>query len=184
MPKKISSKTDWITLGYSLFAKEGHKGIIVERMAKKLKCNKSSFYHYFQSKPKFITEIIAYWIQIDTDDIIQITNSFNSPQEQFDAFLKTAFKFDPNIDFNFHLRLYAKRDSLIAQLVQKTDEHRKAFLQELLIALNPEQDKSSEKAEIFYRYFIGYHVENSNQSQSPNYVEEVRKDLQLMRIIE
>ena len=44
MPKIIAKKEDWIKLGYRIFAEQGASGIIVEKMAKILKVNKSSFY--------------------------------------------------------------------------------------------------------------------------------------------
>ena len=41
MPKIIAKKEDWILLGYKLFSEMGMNGIIVEKMALKLKVNKS-----------------------------------------------------------------------------------------------------------------------------------------------
>ncbi len=40
----------WINAGYELFAQEGHEGLQVERLARILSLNKSSFYHYFGTR--------------------------------------------------------------------------------------------------------------------------------------
>ena len=67
MPKIIAKKEDWITLGYQLFSEKGISGIVVEKMAQKLKVNKSSFYWHFKTKKDFFNEIISFWISADTN---------------------------------------------------------------------------------------------------------------------
>jgi len=87
MPKIVCSKEDWIKLGYSLFAFKGVDGLIVEQMAVKLKCNKSSFYWHFKNKKKFIDEIVTYWILLETQGVIDHVKAQNSPTKKYEAFL-------------------------------------------------------------------------------------------------
>jgi len=42
---KQNSKEKWIEAGYELFAREGLKEVRIERLARDLDLNKSSFYH-------------------------------------------------------------------------------------------------------------------------------------------
>ena len=60
MPKIIATKEDWINLGYKTFSEEGEKGIIVEKMAIKLKVNKSSFYWHFKTRKHFISDLTMF----------------------------------------------------------------------------------------------------------------------------
>jgi AcrR family transcriptional regulator len=46
MPKQKHSLV-WLNEGYTIFADEGLEGIQVERLARRINLNKSSFYHYF-----------------------------------------------------------------------------------------------------------------------------------------
>jgi AcrR family transcriptional regulator len=42
-----NSATKWLETGYTIFAREGPDGIQIEKIARLLALNKSSFYHYF-----------------------------------------------------------------------------------------------------------------------------------------
>lgn len=48
-----NSEIQWIEVGYEIFASEGPKGLKVEVLAKKVKKNKSSFYHHFSDLEVF-----------------------------------------------------------------------------------------------------------------------------------
>ncbi|HEY5747994.1 MAG TPA: TetR/AcrR family transcriptional regulator [Chryseolinea sp.] len=48
----------WTEQAYTLFAKEGHDGIQIERLARILQLNKSGFYHYFGDLEVFIAELL------------------------------------------------------------------------------------------------------------------------------
>jgi len=70
MPKIIATKKQWVKLGYRTFAQHGVKGIVIEKMAAKLKVNKSSFYWHFKTKQRFIDEIISHWVSVDTKRLL------------------------------------------------------------------------------------------------------------------
>jgi AcrR family transcriptional regulator len=55
---KSKNQTNWLTIGYQLFGEDGPEGIQVERLARMLQLNKSSFYHFFVNKEMFIDELI------------------------------------------------------------------------------------------------------------------------------
>lgn len=50
----------WIEKGYQVFAYEGPQGLKIERLAKDIGKNKSSFYHYFANLEIFISELLPY----------------------------------------------------------------------------------------------------------------------------
>lgn len=50
----------WIEEGYHIFALEGPSGIKVERLAKAVGKNKSSFYHLFADTEAFIEQLLAH----------------------------------------------------------------------------------------------------------------------------
>ncbi|MEM1120977.1 MAG: TetR/AcrR family transcriptional regulator [Bacteroidota bacterium] len=53
-------KKDWIIQGYKTFATTGPQGLKIERLAKALQKNKSSFYHYFSDMEWFIEQLLDY----------------------------------------------------------------------------------------------------------------------------
>jgi AcrR family transcriptional regulator len=55
---KANHASVWTEAGYSLFAEDGLDGIQVERLARILQLNKSSFYHYFGDLEVYSTELL------------------------------------------------------------------------------------------------------------------------------
>lgn len=91
MPKIVATKEDWIKLGFKLFSESGERIIVVDKMSRKLKCNKSSFYWHFKSRKIFIDAILNYWIQSETADIIQQVNSIEQPKEKLLKLIEIVF---------------------------------------------------------------------------------------------
>lgn len=54
------NKNRWIEAGYELFAREGHEGIQVERLARILHLNKSGFYHYFGTLENYFKALMLH----------------------------------------------------------------------------------------------------------------------------
>jgi AcrR family transcriptional regulator len=50
----------WIDAGYQQFALEGLDGILVERMARLLKLNKSGFYYYFGDRDFYLDQLLKF----------------------------------------------------------------------------------------------------------------------------
>lgn len=110
MPKIIAKKQDWVNLGYKLFSEQGISGIVIEKMAEKLKVNKSSFYWHFKTKKEFIQQLTEFWISNETEQIIRLTNNENSTVQKFKTLIAETYKKKPFLDFNFYLKRYARKE--------------------------------------------------------------------------
>lgn len=73
------NKEKWIESGFELFAREGHEGIQVERLARILDLNKSGFYHYFGSMDNYF-EVLMRHLHMQSDIIVAETKA----AQQFD----------------------------------------------------------------------------------------------------
>jgi len=177
MPKIIVQKHQWIDLGYKLFAKHGVSGIVVEKMADKLKCNKSSFYWHFKTKKEFIHALIEFWIAAETEQIIYLTEKLKNPEEKLNQFLKVAFKKEPYLEFIFFLKRYAIQHTEVQVIVDDIDRRRIDFTAALLQENGYSKPESRIKAKIFYNYLIGYHEMMKNKKQPKNYLVEVKEEL-------
>ncbi|WP_272151134.1 TetR/AcrR family transcriptional regulator [Tenacibaculum aiptasiae] len=177
MPKIIAKKHDWITLGYKLFAEKGIEGIVIEKMAQKLKVNKSSFYWHFKTKKEFVDKIISYWIDTDTEQIIKLTESSKNGKEKFLKLVELAFKKEPHLDFIFFLKRYAKKNKQIQALIDNIDTQRIAYTKSLLIEMNFPSEEADIKSQLFYKYLIGYHEMIRYKKQPKNYIDKVKIEL-------
>ncbi len=132
MPKIIAKKEDWINLGYKLFSEQGDTGIIVEKMAKILKVNKSSFYWYFKTKTIFIEELILLLKNNETERIINLTNDKKSGIQRLNMLIALIYKQDPYLDFVFYLKRYARKKKDVQAIIDNIDKQRIEYAKNLL----------------------------------------------------
>jgi len=177
MPKIIAIKQDWINLGYKLFSEQGIAGIVVEKMAKKLKVNKSSFYWHFKTKKDFVTEIVSFWVSKNTNQIISMTDSEKSGKEKFEKLIELSFKKEPFLDFNFFLKRYALKDKNIQSVIDEIDNQRIEYTKSILIEMNYSENEAKRKSKLFYKYLIGYHEMMRYKKQVKNYTTEVKNEI-------
>ncbi len=177
MPKIIATKDDWINRGLIRFTESGSKGIIVEEMAKDLKVNKSSFYHHFKTKKDFIWQLIQYWVEFDTNQIIREVDAIVDPKSKFLRLIEIIFKKDNNLDFNFFLKKYARGQKEIEKLIDKIDASRIKYVSNILTELGYTEKEANQKAQIFYKYLIGYHEVNRLKKAKRNYASNVIEEL-------
>ena len=177
MPKIVASKEDWMKLGYSLFSESGESGLIVEKMSRHLKCNKSSFYWHFKTKKDFINSLIDYWILNDTTNIIDQVNQQTSTRGKLVKLVEITFKKDSNLDFIFYLKRYSRKDKNISRIVEMIDTQRILYVNNLLVELGYAEQDASMKANLFYKLLIGYHEMIRYKKQNKNYLDEVLLEL-------
>ncbi len=177
MPKIIAKKQNWIFLGYKLFSEQGISGIVVEKMAKKLGVNKSSFYWYFKTKKDFVNEIISYWVSTNTNQIILITDSEKSGKERFEKLIELSFTKGHFLDFNFFLKRYALKNQKIQSIIDKIDNQRISYTKNILTDMNFSAIEAETKSILLYKYLIGYHEMIRYKKQNKNYKTEVKKEI-------
>jgi AcrR family transcriptional regulator len=96
---KSKNQTNWLTIGYQLFGEDGPEGIQVERLARMLQLNKSSFYHFFVNKEIFIEELLQMHKRI-ADKMIEDTYKLDS----FDpGFINLMMQYKDSILFHRQL---------------------------------------------------------------------------------
>ncbi len=177
MPKIVAEKSEWIALGYKLFARYGEAGIIVDKISASLKCNRSSFYWHFKTKKGFICEVIDYWVKSDTELIIEMVASIKDPKVKFMALIEIVFKKDPHIDFIFHLKRYAIANKQIQHLIDQIDDRRINYVHALLTNLGYTPEEARIKAHLFYKFLIGYHEMIRYKEQEQGYLQHVLTEL-------
>ena len=177
MPKIIATKQDWINLGYGLFSEQGVSGIIVEKMAKTLKVNKSSFYWHFKTKKDFIEQVIMFWIKNETERIINLTDSEKPGLQKFKTLIALIYKQDLFLDFTFYLKRYARNEKKIQSIIDKIDNQRIEYANKLLQEMGYSKQDAKIKSTLLHKHFVGYHEIIRYKKQNVNYQKEVKIEL-------
>ena len=177
MSKIIVKKEDWINLGYGLFSEQGVSGIIVERMAKTLKVNKSSFYWHFKTKKDFIDQLVLFWINNETERIINLTNDKKTGLQRFKTLIALIYKQDLFLDFTFYLKRYAQKEKKIQIIIDKIDNQRIEYADKLLQEMGYSKEDAKIKSMLLHKHFVGYHEVIRYKKQNANYQNEVKIEL-------
>ncbi len=177
MPKIIATKEDWVSLGYRIFSEQGEPGIIVEKMAKKLKVNKSSFYWHFKTRKEFINELTVFWVNSATEQIIHLTNIRSTAKQKVKTLVSLIYKQDPNFDFLFFLKRYAQKEKKIQEVIDSIENKRIQYANDLLLELGYSKQEASIKSAILYKHFLAYHEIIRYKTQSLNYEKEVKEEI-------
>jgi len=180
MPKIVAQKIDWLNLGFNLFSRKGPNGLVVEQMAKTLKCNKSSFYWHFKSKEAFIQELVKMWSYNDTQQIIDLAEKVGDITERYHRFIGLVFQKDPYLDFVFYLKRYALKNIQYQSIIDTTDNQRLDYLKSMLLELGVEEQQAEIKSIILYRYLIGFHEMYRYKPLEPGYLTDVKRDIKMM----
>lgn len=106
----------WIEKGYHSFAFEGPTGLKIERLAKEVGKNKSSFYHLFADLEVFTTALLEY--HLEQSAMIAEKESACRDLDELIAILV-----DHKIDFLFNRQLRIHRENLeFEQCFQRVNE--------------------------------------------------------------
>jgi AcrR family transcriptional regulator len=177
MPKVVAEKQEWVKLGFKLFAEKGEEGIIVDKMSRMLNCNRSSFYWHFKSKAEFINDVIEYWVEIDTIRVIDLTNREGTAKQRLRKLVEVTFKKDQFMDIVFYLKRYARKRKSVQKIVDDIDHQRIQYTAALLTDLGISKEFALIKANVAYKYLIGYHELMRYKDQKPDYTKEVYTEL-------
>ena len=177
MPKIVAKKEDWINLGYRIFSEQGASGIIVEKMAKILNVNKSSFYWHFKTQKDFIKNLIMFWIKNETERIIFLSDSKKTGAQKFKTLIDLVYKQDPFLDFIFHLKRYARKEKKAQLQIDQIDNIRIEYTVKLLLEMGYSKQDANIKSKVLYKHFLGYHEMIRNKKQKKNYQKEAKKEI-------
>ena len=176
-PKLVAKKNDWINEGILLFSKMGYEGIVVEKMAKNLGCNKSSFYWHFKTKEAFLDEIINWWIQMATEEFIALAEKKATAKDKFIELATTIFTSRGPNDFMFFLQKLTEHNKKVASIVQQIEDRRIRYVQILLTGMDYSEDTALTKSKVFYKYLTGWHMLNQHKETTPQMLDEVFKEI-------
>ncbi len=177
MPKIVAQKKDWIELGYKLFSESGISSIVIEKMSKILKCNKSSFYWHFKTKKEFIQQLTNYWVDNETEKIIKLTSLKKNSSQKLKLLIEVTYKKKPYSDFVLYLKRYALKENKISEVIDNIDNQRIEYVNCLLKEIGYSNRDAKVKASLLYRHLIGYHEMMRYKEQNENYLIEVKKEI-------
>ena len=149
------TRDSWIICAFDTLYEEGIDSVRIERLAKKLRVTKGSFYWHFKDRTVLLDALIEHWNDEMTKTVLENARMFHGDPVQrifstlHDIVSNERTKYDPVI------RAWSNHDPRAKKYVEKVDKLRLSFLIELFNDAGFDEEESEIRARMLYYYVLG-----------------------------
>lgn len=147
----MASKEDWLKEGCAVLTESGAQALTIDLLCQRLGLTKGSFYHHFKGFSGFKTELLSYFEQEGTLNIIEITEQ--APQNKLQQLLEASVSYPPGLEVA--IRAWALQDDEVQAVQQRVDQQRVDYVQKLYMELGESPERALHLAQILYTVLIG-----------------------------
>lgn len=154
------SRHDWIEAARKVLVASGVDDVKVDRLARKMKVTRGSFYWHFKDRKDLLDALLARWERQNLDEIALVrertgTDSPDAIQEVVRIWLSE----DPAYPtFDMAIRFWARKAPAVAKLVRRIDQAWLTLLSEILRRRTDDPLEAEARARVFYFHQIGYYA--------------------------
>lgn len=162
-PKRLAtdlSPEDWIKAGFTALTESGPAGIKVDRLAKALNISRGSFYWHFKSAKALKQAMLAYWVQVGTEDVILLAEG--EGQSALEKLMLLGQRISGPRDSDYGgvlaenaIRDWGRYDADVGQAVEAVTRKRLSYLGALFEELGFSNTESKSRANLLYSAMIG-----------------------------
>ena len=156
------SYDDWLRRGLDILADEGAEALKIDRLCRRLKVTKGSFYHHFQNREAFVQALLDHWQHTFTEDVIEQTRHYSTPRERSQALNRITASLKQ--DKERAIRAWAQWDPVVAERVDRVDKQRLAYLGDTIAPLIQVPALAPLIAKLVYAHFLGVQQLRANVS--------------------
>lgn len=165
--KAKSSREDWINTALDTLITEGEEKVKVSLLSDKLKCARSSFYWFFNSRADLLDNLLEHWQHTNTAALIAAAAkpcaSINMGLTNLYACWATKGKFNTQLDFA--VRDWARRSGSVRRAVDISDQQRIDAITNMFIGFDYETEEADVRARAIYFTQIGYDALDQRESR-------------------
>jgi len=149
------TRKSWVRCAFETLYEEGIEQVRIERLAKKLRVTKGSFYWHFQDRGELLDTLIEFWNDEMTRTVLENARMFHGdPVQRIHITLRDIIsnertKYDPAV------RAWANHDTKAKKYVEKVDKLRLSFLIELFDDAGFDSEEAEIRARMMYYYVLG-----------------------------
>lgn len=154
------TREGWLNCARVALIEGGVDSVKVDRLAKRLKVTRGSFYHHFKHHKQLLQELLDCWR--DKNRFVPPKVDAASPKAAARAFDKISddliheSDFDPQ--FDLAVREWARVSQSVADLVHDVDSERVEVLRQVFAGLGYGSKEALIRARIYYWHQMGYYA--------------------------
>lgn len=155
----------WIKGALAALAEDGHAGLRIELLAKRLHVTKGSFYWHFKDRRDLIDAVLDEWKNGRIADIRKQTTA--RPGEELAVLQHTMEIYSEGknrkgLPIELAIREWARRDSLAATVVEEVDAERLACAARQFKSLGLDDAEAQARSVLLYAYVFGFSLMRCN----------------------
>ena len=156
------SRQDWIKMGLTVLAESGVEAVRIEPLAKRMSVTKGSFYWHFKDRSDLLDALLAEWVAIDTNGIIERVNQIDAePKMKLLRLFELAIAdndLTPGLDdgsLENAIRAWATHDPTVAALIAQVDQQRLNYTKALFLDIGFSEVEALARARLAYYSLVG-----------------------------
>jgi len=146
------NRSDWLTAALETLREFGIAGVTIERMAAELGVTRGSFYHHFSDRDELLGELLDYWEQHWTVEILEEMRGLRLDPHNALLVLIRSIRRHKGADHDVVFRAWALHDPLAMKVVRRVDESRLEYMRELFQGLGFEGLEAENRARLLLYY--------------------------------
>ncbi len=130
---KLTPK-DWIAAGFQALTSDGPEALKAEPLARRLGTTKGSFYWHFKDVPAFKADMLSFWEDSATEEIIRILSDIPTAENRLRALAAVSAELGQpygGVGAEPAIRAWSKSDETVAQAVRRVDAGRLGYVKDL-----------------------------------------------------
>jgi AcrR family transcriptional regulator len=154
MAKVRTPRGAWVGAALQALSTGGPDAVRVEALAASLGVSKGGFYWHFKDRQALLGEMLDSWEKAVVEDVIA---SVESQPGDPRAKLQQLFELAPSVDFAVELALrdWSRRDSGVAERLQRIDSRRMEYLRTLFGQFCADENDVEARSMLAFSLFIG-----------------------------
>lgn len=150
----VDKRVPWLQAGLFLLEESGTANMTIDELTQRVGLTKGSFYHHFKDRGGYVTALLEYWEEQMTHRLIEQADlQASSKEKQRHLTQLTLALYDSPLELN--LRAWAMSSPLVKSYVERVDQARVEYLNQIALEITGDAERARQLAEIAYAVFVG-----------------------------
>jgi AcrR family transcriptional regulator len=147
-------RQDWIDYGLRVLAQSGVEAVRVEPLAKLMQVTKGSFYWHFKDRQEWLDALVAEWVKVQTNSIIELINAIDADAKtKLLRLFEIANEDDGKVELA--IRAWGTSDTKVAAVLAVVDQQRLDYTRDLFLAIGFSPEQAQVRAQTAYYALVG-----------------------------
>jgi len=161
---------DWINAATAVLVDKSVDAVRVDLLAKGLNVTRGSFYWHFQDRDDLLQQVLKFWRDAATEQIInRFEGSGADPEALVHELASLPFHGQAAFDsasIELAIRAWARRDEMARQVVDEVDAKRLSYISQTFVALGFSFQEAGMRAFLLYSYMISESLMNGQGTET------------------